>query len=112
MLYVREDIPSNLTAFEDTAIEGLFIEFNFQNTKMVIDCFYNPHKSEKKKHLAALTNYLDLHSSEYEKILILGYFNLEIEEANMKSFCENYNLKNLINNQLAIKILTNLHVLT
>ena len=49
MLYVREDIPSNLTAFEDRAIEGLFIELNFQNTKMVIDCFYNPHKSEKKK---------------------------------------------------------------
>ena len=49
MLYVREDIPSNLTAFEDTAIEGLFIELNFQNTKMVIDCFYNPQKKEKKK---------------------------------------------------------------
>ena len=79
---------------------------------MVIDCFYSPHKSEKKKHLAALRNYLDLHSSECEKILILGYFNLEIEKANMKSFWENYNLKNLINNQLAIKILTNLHVLT
>ena len=28
--------------------------------------------------------------------MILGDFNVEIEEANMKSFCENYNLKGLI----------------
>ena len=27
---------------------------------------------------------------------MLGDFNVEIEEANMKSFCENYNLKSLI----------------
>ena len=46
--------------------------------------------------MTALRNSLDLHSSKYEKILILGDFNVEIEEANMKSFCENYNLKSLI----------------
>ena len=28
--------------------------------------------------------------------MILGDFNVEIEEANMKSFCKNYNLKSLI----------------
>ena len=46
--------------------------------------------------MTALRNSLDLHSSKYEKILILGDFNVEIEEANMKSLCENYNLKSLI----------------
>ena len=46
--------------------------------------------------MSALGNSLDLHSSKYEKILILGDFNVEIEEANMKSFCKNYNLKSLI----------------
>ena len=96
MLYVRADIPSNLLAFEDKPIESLFIELNLQNTKILINCSYNPHKSEIKKHLTALRNSLDLHSSKYEKILILGDFNVEIEEANMKSFCENYNLKSLI----------------
>ena len=46
--------------------------------------------------MTALTNSLDLHSSKYEKILILGNFNVGIEEANTKWFCENYNLKSLI----------------
>ena len=104
MLYVRADIPSNLLAFEDKPIESLFIELNLQNTKILINCSYNPHKSEIKKHLTALRNSLDLHSSKYEKILILGDFNVEIEEANMKSFCENYNLKSLIKQPTCYKI--------
>ena len=45
MLYVRADIPSNLLAFEDKPIESLFIELNLQNTKILINCSYNPHKS-------------------------------------------------------------------
>ena len=42
--------------------------------------------------MTALKNSLDLHSSKYEKILILGDFNVEIEEANVKLFCENFYL--------------------
>ena len=57
---------------------------------------FQPYKSEIKKHLTTLRNSLDLHSSKYEKILILGDFNLEIEEANIKSFCETYDVKSLI----------------
>ena len=44
---------SNLIAFEDKLIENLFTELNLQNIKMVINCSYNPHKSEIKKHLIA-----------------------------------------------------------
>ena len=43
--------------------------------------------------MTALRSSLNLHSSKFEKILILGDFNVEVEEENMKSFCENYNLK-------------------
>ena len=103
MLYVRPDIPSNILSFKDKPIESLFIEFNLQNTntkkntnKILINCSYNTHKSEIKKHLTALRNSLDLHSCKYGKILILRDFNVEIEEENMESFCENYNLKSLI----------------
>ena len=96
ILYVRQDIPCNLIAFEEKPIESLFIEINLRNTKMLINCSYNPHKSEIKKHLTALRHSLDLHSSKYDKILILGDFNVGIEEANMQSFCESYNLKSLI----------------
>ena len=88
MLYVRADIPSNLLAFEDKPIESLFIELKLQNTKALINCSYNPHKSETKKYLKALKIFLDLYSSKYKKNLILGNIKVEIKEANMKSFVE------------------------
>ena len=81
--------------YEDKPIENLLIGLNLQNTKILINWSYNSHKSEIKKYLTALRNSLNLHSSKCEKILMLGDFNVEIEEANMKSFCENYNLKSL-----------------
>ena len=43
-------------------------------------------------HLDALSTYLDLHSTKYEKKMILGGFNVGIEEQHMKAFCDNYNL--------------------
>ena len=58
MLYIRADIPSNLFALEDKLIESLFMELNLQSTKILINCSYNPHKSEIKKHWTALRNSL------------------------------------------------------
>ena len=48
LLYVREDIPSNLIAFEDKPIEKLFINFSCK-----------PYKSEIKEHVTTLRNSLD-----------------------------------------------------
>ena len=47
-------------------------------------------------HLDALSTYLDLHSTTYEKFLILSDFNVGIEEQHMETFCDNYNLTSLI----------------
>ena len=89
MLYVREDIPSSLIAFEDKSFESVFIELKLKNTKILIKCPNSPHTSDVK-------NSLDLHFPKYKRILILGNFNVEIEEPNMKSICKNCNLKSLI----------------
>ena len=45
------------------------------------------------EHLAALGENLNLNSSKFEKILILGDFNASVKENHMKCFCENYGLK-------------------
>ena len=67
-----------------------------RNDKWLINCSYNPHKNLIDNHLDALSKYLDLYSSKYEKVLILGDFNAGIEEKHMKCICDNYNLKSLI----------------
>ena len=96
MLYVREDIPSNFLASDNKPIESLYVELNLQNVKMLINCSYNPHKAEIGNHLAALNSFLDVNSTKYEKILILGDFNVEINDPKMQTFCEMYNFKSLI----------------
>ena len=96
MLYIREDIPSNFLTTDKEPIESLYVELNLRNEKYLIHCFYNPHKTIIKNHLATLSNFIDLHSSKYKKMLILGDFIVGIDEPHMKSFRETYNLTNLI----------------
>ena len=93
MLFVREDISSNLVEAEAKPIEGFYIELNMRNDKWLLNCSYNPHKNNIGNHFEALSNFWDLHSSTYEKIMILGNFN---DDQNMKTSCDSYSLTSLI----------------
>ena len=96
MLFVRDDIPSNLLTIEERPIESFYVELNLRNSKWLVNCFYNPHKNSIGNHLDRISKSLHLLSSEYEKMIFLGDFNVTDDEHYMKSFCENYGLKNLI----------------
>ena len=67
-------------------------EINLRNSKWLIHCSYNPHKKKIATHLDRLSKSLNIFSSDYEKFIILGDFNVEINKNHMKSFCENYDL--------------------
>ena len=45
MLFVKEDIPSNIVEAEAKQIEGFYIELNLLNDKWLLNCSYNPHKN-------------------------------------------------------------------
>ena len=61
-----------------------------------ISYVYNPHKNNTGNHYDALSDILDSHSSTYEKVLILGDFNnVDVDDQNMKTFCDSYNLISL-----------------
>ena len=96
MLFVREDIPSNLLTIEDKPIESFYVELNLRNSKWLINCSYNSHKNNIGTHLDRISQSLDVFSSNYERFLLVGDFNVAVEETHMKSFCENYALTNLI----------------
>ena len=84
MLYVREDIPSNLTTVDINPIESFYAELNLR--KWLLNCSYNPHKSLMGNHLDAVSNKLDLHSSAYDKIILLGDFDTEIMSSKYNHF--------------------------
>ena len=77
-------------------LKGFYIELDLRNGKWLLNCSYNPHKNNIGNHLKALSDFLDSHSSTYEKILILGDFNVEADDQNMKTFCDSYSLTSLI----------------
>ena len=58
MLYIREDIPSNLLATGKEPIESVYVKV--QNEKYLIKCSYNPYRTMIKNDLATLSNFLDL----------------------------------------------------
>ena len=96
MLFVREDIPSNLLTIEEKPIESFYIELNLRNNKWLVNCSYNPHIRSTGNHLDKISDSLDLLSSGYEKMIFLGDFNVRDDEHYKKSFCKSYVLKNLI----------------
>ena len=96
MLFVRDDIPSNLLTIKEKPIESFYVELNLRNSKWLVKCSYNLHKNSIGNHLDRISESLDWLSSDYEKMIFLGDFNVTDDEHHMKSFCENYDLKNLI----------------
>ena len=96
MLFVREDIPSNLLTIEEKPIESFYVELNLRNSKWLVNCSYNPHKNSIGNHFDRISESLGLQSSDYEKMMFLGDFNVTDDEHHVKSFCENCGLKNLI----------------
>ena len=96
MLFVREDILSNLVGAEAKTVEGFYIELNLRNDKCLLNCSCNPYKNNMGNHLEALSDFLDSLSSTYKQVLILGDFNVEADDQNMKTFCDSYSLTSLI----------------
>ena len=76
LLYIKEVIPSYLVATEKEPVESFYVELNLRNKNYLISCSYNPQKIMVSNHLATLEKFLDLHSLKYEKVLILGDFNV------------------------------------
>ena len=61
-------------------IESFYVELNLRNNKWLINCSYNPHKSLIGNHLDEVSKILELYSSAYDKIILLGDFNTETDE--------------------------------
>ena len=62
----------------------------------MLNCSYNPQNNNTANHLKALSDLLDSNSSTNEKVMIFGDFNVEVDDQNMKTFCDSYSLRSLI----------------
>ena len=88
MWHVREDVLANLITAVINLLESSYVELNLRNDKRFINCSYNPHLSLIVNHLDAVGKTSDLRPSTFDKIIVLGDFNTEIDEQHMKSFSD------------------------
>ena len=77
-------------------VEGIFIELNLRKTKWLLMVGYNPRKENISYFLDEVSKVLDKHIINYDNLLVTGDFNSTISEVALQSFCEMYDLENLI----------------
>ena len=85
LMYVRHDIPFKLIPMRNSTIEGFFIELKLRKKKWLLCCFYNPHRRFISNHLIDIGRNLDLLSTNYDNILLLGDFNVRLRTIFLKS---------------------------
>ena len=90
LLYIREDIfskkiPSKKVIF-DESFEGVFIEINLRSRKWLLGCSYNPHRDNITPQLRNISTASDKLTTDYENVILLSDFNVEVEEKNLSNF--------------------------
>ena len=98
LLCIKEDVPSRylkkITANE--LFEGFSVELNLRSEKWLLSCSYKPHKEKITSHLRNLGPAFDKLHADYENIILLGDFNVEVEEKIMSELTSVYNVRNLV----------------
>ena len=112
MLFVREDIPSKLLLAENAPIEGFYIEINLRKKTWLIYGSYNPIRTTIDSHMDSLSKNVALYISTYENYIALGDFNVKVDNNAISSFCDAFDLVNLIRKPTCYKNLEKPSVLT
>ena len=81
----------------------MFFELNLRSKKWPLRCSYNPHKSLIKEHLKELIKAIQFCSKTHDNLMLIGDYNAQVDETNMASFCEIYELRSLINEPTCYK---------
>ena len=104
IVFLREDILVKYLSSEDKPIEAFFFELNFRKKKWLVRCSYNPNRNNISNHLEALRKSLDLYSAHYENIVLLGDFNVNINDLIWNLSVNHLDLKVLSKIQYVLKI--------
>ena len=108
MVYVREDIPSNLLDKHNFTkkVEGLFIEINLRKSKLLLfGTYHSTHPVyglSDSDYFEQLRLALDVYSN-FDRFLLAGDFNIEEKEPCLEDFLYEYNSKNLVKDKTCFK---------
>ena len=107
LVYVREGVPSEELKFEFSAtMECLITEINLHKKKWAMLSIYRP-PSQDEKFYEELGKAMDYLSDTYENFIILGDFNNEENDDEIRNFLDAYGLNNLVKGATCFKSDTN-----
>ena len=105
LVFIKEHIPSKLLnkLKIPSNLQILPIEINLRKTKWLILPIYKPPSTTESYFLEHMNRIIEYYTSEYDNILTLGDFNLEISTKGMDTFMKTHNLKSLFNKPTCYK---------
>ena len=83
--------------------EEFFIELDLSRKMWLAYWSYNPKYSLISHHLNKTGKYLDVLTSKFDKIILMGHFNAEPTDTSLFDFCEIYNLNNKVKDNTCFK---------
>ena len=96
MLFIKHNIPAKRFSTDDKPIEHFYAALNFRKKKWLLNSPYNLKQSSVQSLVNCLSKGIDSLLSKYNNLILLGYFNLCMEDSPMKTFRETYKLRTLI----------------
>ena len=102
IVFIREDMPTKLTDSQ-MKIKRFFMELNLRRNKWFLCFSDNPTYSQISHNLKEIGRDLDVLTSMYGNIILMGKSNAEPADSVVSDFCEIYNLKNIIRKKTCFK---------
>ena len=98
LLYIIEDIPFKIIQNSSLppTLEVLPIEINLGRFKFLLIGLYKPPSVSEKEFLLHLNKAHNFFSTKYENITLIGDFNMQPGNKNLKDFCDLNQLEHLI----------------
>ena len=105
LIYIKENIPAKILNNNNLAndIEGIFIELNFKNDKWLLFGTYHPPNQCSRHYFTELDRVLDSYLITYDKYILVGDFNREINDTHMHNFMVNFGLNNIVKDKTCFK---------
>ena len=109
IIYVREDIPCRLLRKYELPndIEAIFLELNFRKSKWLLLGSYHPPSQNDDYYFRWIGSAFEYYNTKYDKCLLAGDFNAEVDESTMNGFLENFGLKSLVKQNTCFKSINN-----
>ena len=98
IFYINEIIPCKVLNINDLGddIEVIAVEVSIKSRKWLIIGLYKPPSLSETYFLESLSKILNRFSSQYENTLLIGDFNLTVQNTNLEVFTSTFNLQCLI----------------